>query len=355
MDIKNRKKAEITSETLVKTILIIIAFAILVLFIYFIYTQLGWSGMVDQEVCHQSVIYRGTLPGFGGTKEFVPLKCKTEKICITSGFIGGSCKEFEGSTGITKVKVKTRDEVEQFMARNILDCWTMMGEGKVSVFSQWLAQTYGIGGIYPSCVICSRIAFDQANLEKAGIDLKEVNIMKYMMTHAIHGKNISYYSYLSDERGLISVKNNMDLKEISFDKDGKLIEGDKVETQNLPQTIPGQNDSQELAVLFMQISSPKNVLKNSLTTIGVTWGTGALLSPVMSVKKLLSPWTYAVLAVVGVYQAYSVEQNKAVSASKCDDVSSSGSEAREGCSVVRTVNYNLEDIRNYCSYIESIP
>jgi cystathionine beta-lyase len=38
----------------------------------------------------------------------------------------------------------------------------------------------------------------------------------------------------------------------------------------------------------------------------------------------------------------------------CGDVSV-GKDARDGCSVVRTVNYNVKDLSQYCSIIESIP
>ena len=81
-------------------------------------------------------------------------------------------------------------------------------------------------------------------------------------------------------------------------------------------------------------------------------------SPVLTVKAtasaISSPVTWALLAVGGIYQYYSVSANKAVSASYCGDVMN-GDSAREGCSVVRTINYNLEDISKYCSSIESIP
>lgn len=348
------KKADITSEQLVKTILVLIGFGILVLFIYFIYNQLTWTGMVDREVCHESVIYRGTLPGFGGTKEFVPLKCKTQKICITTG--SGSCKEFEGSTGILKVKVKNSQEIEQYISREIIDCWKTMGEGKISIFSQWFAETYGIGSVYPSCVICSRIAFDKTSLDKSGISLDNVNVIKYMMTHVLPNTNVSYYEYLAGQRGKFSVKPQFDLKEISIDSKGNLIEGNKINVATEP--IPEQSDDKELSVVFMQISSPKNVIRNTATSLGFIWGAGFVASPVLTMKAtasaISSPVTWALLAVGGAYQYYSVSANKALSASYCGDVVA-GDSAREGCSVVRTTNYNLEDISKYCSSIESIP
>ena len=86
-------------------------------------------------------------------KNVVPLKCATEKVCI-SDKSKGECSEFETTKGITKVKVEKVADVEKLVSQKMVDCWTMMGEGKVSIFSPWVAQTYGIGEIYPSCVIC---------------------------------------------------------------------------------------------------------------------------------------------------------------------------------------------------------
>ena len=353
-----KKNAEITSDTLVKTILIIIGFAVLVLFIYFIYYQLSWNGIVDQEACHQSVIYRGTLPNFAGAKEFVPLSCKTQKVCITTGgvlgFGGGSCSEFNSSTGVETVKVTNKDQIEQFIARDIVSCWETMGEGKLSIFSSWLASDYSLGTVYPSCVICDRIAFDKDSLEKSGIKLSDINVNQYMATHAVPGQNVSYYEYISGQRGLVSFPDKMNLPAIQFDDNGKLVDvpAESVTTQKLTQEDPNSNP--DLAIMFMQISSPKNVLKNDVTALGYTWGASAVIAPVMTIQATLNPITWFALLGVGFYQAYSVSENKAMSVSKCGDVLV-GDKAMEGCSVVRTVNYNVNDLKNYCSYIESVP
>lgn len=328
------------------------------LFLYLIYSQLGWSGMVDREVCHQSIIYRATLPGFGGSKEFIPLKCKTQKVCITSGIIGGSCKEFNNSKGVVKVKVKTKDQIEQYVAREIIDCWKMTGEGKVSIFSQWIAESYGLGSVYPSCIICSRIAFDEANLKKAGINLADINVMSYMMTHKIPDKNISYYNYLAGEKGKITTNKNVAINNMQIDSNGNLVEGEKINVD--VGDLPKGYSSNELSVMFMQISSPDawNVLKNDLLTLGVPLGGSFAIAPVATGKGIAalakSPYFWAVLAIAAVYQAYSVYDNWAISAGYCGDVET-GSTAKKGCSVIRTVNYNVDDIKKYCSVIESIP
>ena len=59
------------------------------------------------------------------------------------------------------------------------------------------------------------------------------------------------------------------------------------------------------------------------------------------------------MAIAGVYQQGSVAYNRAITAGYCSDTLT-GPEAREGCSVVRTANYDAESISQYCKNIESI-
>jgi len=360
---KNKmNKKGIVISTLVSLILIILGFAILLLFFYLLYSDFGWKGRVDKETCHQSVIYRGSLTSFANIKEIVPLKCKTQKVCITSGLLGGKCKEFEGSKDVLKVRVKNKEQIEQYISKEIVDCWETMGEGKLSLFSNWLAESYGFGKVYPSCVICDRIAFDKENLKKAGIDLNEVNVMNYMLTHAVPNKNISYYRYLVGEGGKISV----DPRPQSFEVYN--IVGDErneisVSDEKIP--VSTSNDfmysaDKELAILFMQISAPKRseVIKNTVKTLGYGYGGAFVFSPVSVLKSTwaaLKAWpvTLAVLVIGGIYQQNSISKNMGISVGYCGDVAAED-EAREGCSVVRTTGYNAEEISQYCAVIESI-
>lgn len=413
---KKTKKGMIVTKTLVTIILLIIGFSIALI----VYYQLSWTGRVDREVCHQSVIYRATLPALGGLKEYVPLKCKTQKICITSGFIGGKCEEeFENAKGVLKIKVKNEKQINKAIAQEIVDCWSMMGEGKVSIFAQWLATEFGIDDVYPSCVICSRIAFDEARLEKAGINLEKVDVMGYMRRYKVPGKEATYYEYLIGEGGKISVG---DLFEETTEDDKEKINrgaedfierikeqdpakiGDFQQGEVEIEDHPGDREKQEeiiakynkeysdteLAVMFMQISAPSHggVLRNTLKagaavlglsltykpgafvtqlgrvpagktiTIGAkTYKGGQFLPKAFSFKKLtITPFTkiVAALAIItlGVQQG-NVAYNRAVTANYCADISYGG-EAKEGCSVVRTINYNRDEILQYCSVIESI-
>jgi len=385
------KKGAMTMNMLVMIIILVVGFAI----VFYFFVMFDWTGRVNEEVCHQSVIYRATLPSMAGMKEYVPLKCKTDKICITSGLIGGSCKEFENLTGITKMKVRNTEQIEQILAREIIDCWRMMGEGKVQVFDQWLATTYGVGGVGSSCVICNRIAFDKRGLEKAEIDLSKIDVMKYMQTHAIPNQDISYYGYLSGQGGKISVggleatelTNSERTKIQAFldankDKLGNLGEYELVSAEENPDM---NKNPDELAIMFMQVTGPSegevltNTLKAGLVALGIggyyrpgafittttiqnpyirnSLGRFATGNRAIVSKTVLTPFAkiVAIAAVVGLVAQYgNVAYNRAVTAGYCGDISTGG-EARDGCSVVRTINYDIEDISQYCSVIESIP
>lgn len=399
---EKKKRAEMTSTTLVTIVLLIISFIVII----FLYIQFDWTGRVDREVCHQSVIYRATLPSFGGLKEYVPLKCKTQKICITSGLIGGRCEEeFGESEGVLKVKVNDERQIERAIAQEIVDCWSTMGEGKVSIFSQWLAESYGFDNVYPSCVICSRISFDEERLKDKGIDLGKVDVMDYMLRYKIADKDVTYYDYLMGEGGKISMENlfesvskeeatdiiknseGEEVKQILEIKDEDVTTEDVLSEEEL-RALNEKGD--ELAVVFTQISSPghADVFLNTLKagaaffglsvaykpgafvgqltrvpagkaiTIGAkTYSGGQFLPKAFSLKKLtVSPLAKALAAIavitVGIQQG-NVAMNRAVTAGYCGDVSYGG-DAKEGCSVVRTINYNRDEILQYCSVIESI-
>ena len=306
-----KKRGEITSGTLVWIIITVIGFGIVALII----SQLSWTGKVDKEVCHQSVIYRATLPSFAQLKDYVPLKCKTDKTCITSGLIGGKCPQLENTPGVTTVKVKDADQVAKVITGKMYDCWTMMGEGKVSIFSQWWAQASGLGDVYPSCVICSRISFDMKNLDKQGLgneQLKNVDVFGYMATHALPDKDISYADYFTKEGGQINVDANLlsDSAAVKMEPDADVSASDGsgsastntsnsadssseiddgiLTTKNIEKeganlvydSIERQIDfsKDDVAIVFMQITSPShaetfsNLLSVTSTVLGFSLG-----------------------------------------------------------------------------------
>lgn len=357
-----KKRGDISASFLITVILGVLAFGIVLI----VYSQFSWTASADRETCHQSVIFRATLPSIAGAKEFVPLKCKTEKICFTSGIIGGKCSEFENTLGITKTKVSKKEQIEQAIAKEMVDCWEMMGQAKLSLFSNWFAETYGFQDVASSCVICSRLAFDKESLAKAGIDMREVDVMNYIMKHLIPGRNITYYDYLGGNKGKISIKDeNVEnlIKEIT----AKIPAAQN--NQNVQASNPSLSTDQkpeQFAIMFMQVYAPKygDVFKNSLLSVGALGvflaasPAGKVSSKVVQLACSGAPIVCAVLGVVGVtatagYQTYSVFNNNAIAAGYCGDIAV-GDKAETGCSVVRVVNYGVEDLSKYCSTIESI-
>jgi hypothetical protein len=426
----NNQKGEITIGMLVTIILLVLGFVILLIFMF----NVGGTGEMDRTVCHESVIYRATLPEV--VQGYLPLKCQTNKICITHGmFTRGNCTEFEGEKGITTVRVsageKGEKEIARIYAQELFDCWTMMGEGKMSLFSNFWSDTYGLGSVYPSCVICSRFAFDKNNLAKGKIDLANVDVVNYMMTTKVPNKDQTYLAYISGENGLGEIDpfttqpaiiGDAELKTQfeELQKSGVLdatmpFEDFKqiVQPGTSPVTSPAGATAEQIAeadrkyqeeldnkykgvqsaILFMQISAPdgEEVLKNALGTLGTMAGIGAwnapkgtflTRSPGLRVTQMsiggkpvsgFKPFSignnlkltkfakagtlYAALAVsVGLFyqQYWAVPAKQSFTASKCGEVSVSSS-AREGCSMVKVIQYNVSETKQYCSVIESTP
>ncbi len=350
-----KRKGEISLTTLITTILVLAGFVIL----FIVYSAIDWTGNVDREVCHQSVVYRGTAPSL--VQSYVPLKCKTEKTCITSGLMGGECDEFENSKGVIKAKVKSKTDIEKLIAGEVVDCWSTMGEGKLSLFSEFLP---GIGAnvVSSSCVICSRIAYDEKTLSEKKIIFDELNVDEYMRTRAIPNKDISYYEFIigkSPARVKIdSDANGVSIPEINKDKEGNPMLGNEGSYQYEAKISAPEK---EIAVLFMQISAPSHgdVFQNTLIgTIGFYAASFRIVGPIATVKAtgsvISKPFAWFIGTLALAAQHGVVEYNKYVTAGYCGDISQ-GDKARSGCSVVRVVDYDIDEIRKYCEVIESIP
>lgn len=328
------KKGELMTSQIVGFILLIISF-IIVLWIYF---QIAFPEQIDRTTCHESVVLRATLgavtPLDIGTK-FTPLQCKTEKICI-----GGDCKEFEGAKNVLNIKAKDIDDdrdVEKVIAQEMVDCWTMMGAGKVAVFTTDIPAQYHLSKLASTCVVCSRIAISD-NIDKKIVD--EVNPMDYMFNHKVPGEEVSYYEFFSG------------------DSSGATIQEDIMKEQ-----IGSEKNAPEVAVVFMQALAADDdvwsIVKKDVTTIligGVgigQMGGGFVLT---SAAKVIGTKVLGVAAIVGGVavggmQTYYVFKNRDIIAGYCGDVSLGET---KGCSVVRVIPYDVENLKNYCGNLESI-
>ncbi|MCK9595594.1 hypothetical protein M0R19_00185 [Candidatus Pacearchaeota archaeon] len=175
----NNKRADITTQQIVILIILITSFVVILIFLF----ALNFGKTSEKEICHNSVVTRGTnvLPG-----ESIPLNCKTSYICITKD---GTCEKMSG-TYEKKTAKKTKEEVYSILANEMADCWWIFGEGKINyVGKDFKSDLY--------CSICSQISFDNSldMFENGEIDKKL--FYNYLAKTNVSGKDTSYLEYLN--------------------------------------------------------------------------------------------------------------------------------------------------------------
>jgi len=84
------------------------------------------------------------------------------------------------------------------------------------------------------------------------------------------------------------------------------------------------------------------------------FGASFVLAPHKVLGVISSVYTWALIAIVGGYEQLNTLNNRAITAGYCGDISV-GREARDGCSIVRMIDYDKEDLSKYCHIVESIP
>jgi len=173
-------RGEMTTQQIVIFIILIASFAVLLFFLF----RLNLGSETEKEICHNSVIVRGSSVV---STEAVPLDCKRSYVCITED---GSC---ESMTKPIEKKVKTKEDIYDVLAKEMVDCWWMFGEGKVNYVGEDL-----IPGMY--CSICSQIAFDNSVkeiLEEGELDKEE--FYNYLYLKNMTGSDETYLDYLGLE------------------------------------------------------------------------------------------------------------------------------------------------------------
>lgn len=299
-----KKSGEITSGFLVSVIVIVVSFALI---FWFFSAQFNWTGTIDKEACHESVILRAAAPDVLGAKDLIPLKCQTKKVCI--GVKGGlfspssDCEEVYGNVeGVKRVSVKNTLDISKAIATEMVEAWEIMGEGKVNIYPSPGGENFKSTGAPKHCVIYSRIAFDLDSLKKEKINLNDVDLGAYLEGYEKPGeKEVSYMQYFTDQGQPVKVS-------IRFNQ--SLIESGEVES---------------FAILFVQISE------------GIDW-TNVRFIDVLNILT----------GVGGIIKGMAAGEAIGL----CSEFKSKG--ASRGCSVIRVVNYDVEDISKYCNTIESI-
>lgn len=241
------RKGEITSSKLVGIMLLVFGFTILLL----IFVPVLNQSEVDRQICHESVILRMTLPDDFNLKSLPDLRCSTKKICVTTGFLGyGDCKEdFENGFWHEDIKVNGKgddlgEEVNAFLAKELKDCWSMMGQGKGQIFTREMRKKN-------ACSICSRISFDEKLKGKLGNEI--YGLGDYLEEHTLPNSDKTFAKFLSN-----------DLAEANyFDELNKLTTNEK-------------------AIVFIEVDESnweESVLKFAGTAIGGVGGIVLLKSP----------------------------------------------------------------------------
>ena len=360
------KKAEMSSKMIVSLVLLITGF-IIILSVFF---SFDWESNTDAQVCHQSVLLRATSNQIV-SMDLTQLNCKTQKHCLTSSlFFFFFESVFKGDDEVKKKRVSEIEEIQRFISDEVVDCWSMMGEGKVSVFSPSIAQKVGLGTVYSSCVVCSRIAFDE-DLKISQNELKNLDLYDYMKKTKISGKEITYAEYFSDSQTVPDVGQGDEIKfsvpEVSKEngktelKEGESVSISKEELKDLEE----QNVPEELGIVFMQISAPTHkeafsyVIKGAIGATAASFvSPGGKIARSLAVKACAGPVRGPICVATGILaigaQQAQIYKSRNVAAGKCVDVYKGDPDgARNGCSVVRVVDYDSENLAEYCSVIES--
>ncbi|VVB80437.1 Uncharacterised protein [uncultured archaeon] len=180
---------------IVSLVVIIVSLVVIVL----VFMRFNFSGDVDRTACMESAVVRASITDTLSLKNAVPLSCKTKRICVTSNVIEkgncevGNSEDFGlGSTYVTErltgSKENKETQIKMILAREMADCWNMLGEGNLQIFTREITNNPINGKI----IVCSRVMFDDSVTN----DIQSVSGMNsYLLSHKVPGKEISYWDY----------------------------------------------------------------------------------------------------------------------------------------------------------------
>jgi len=338
-------RGQMSPQAIIGLVLAILAFVLAA----YLLIELDFSGQSDEDICRLSVLTRATSPQAG--QSLIPLKCYTSKICL---YTGGSdkCPQFAGEEKIAYVKVSEGAAgarvIEEEFAKGLYGCWSMMGEGKLDLFSgsgESLVASFTINNFAesekkPTCVICSRVALS-IQLQKDSVTLGLVNVGEYMKTNGPSNSELTYLQLMSDP-GVRSFPAAFD---VDFQKKDKTKE------------------TSELGFIFMQI-----LTKDDPSKIALTKGTSSFIASAATFFGFapggnLNPSVFATKAGLTVLATgvssgvsyFNALHNQDISALQCGSFTSQ-SDARKGCSIVKPIDYNnVGAINAFCGRIEGNP
>ena len=219
MVIKN-KKADMTVKAVIGWIVLILSFAIILVFVI-VYP---WGSNINSDTCHTTIVLRASadfkLKDFSGD---IPLKCKTQKICLKSSFLGG-CSDLKTSflgKDVQNMPAKTKDEALDSIADTMYSDFSMTGKGLLNFMPRkWLSTKDNY------CFISSRIAAQDPN-GLSGITYNDL-FRKLEQKKTAEGKSYLYEMYGANTvENLIgsstpSFKDSLS-KQIDFSKDQMIV------------------------------------------------------------------------------------------------------------------------------------
>lgn len=199
------KKRGMTALMIATILIAIVSFIFLAILLF------RTQNIVDpeKEVCALSVSYRSSFnlgPGEPG-REYIPLNCKTQKLCMKSS--DDDC----ATTGVistpknkvTNIKLSDKEREAQI---EILDtvsdamyrCHDMLGKGKLNFMPHgWTEKNY--------CVICTRIGVDDETKAKGNIPVVTQEMLnEYMQDRVVPNSEISYLEFIYGTRDADDMK-----------------------------------------------------------------------------------------------------------------------------------------------------
>jgi len=202
------KKGELTTQQIITFIFLLAGFLTILFFLF----RLDPGGETEKEICHNSVVMRGSplVP-----TEAVPLKCSRNYVCISQD---RSCEKM---TKPELIKIKTEEEVYDVLAEKMADCWWMFGEGEINYVTATMTKNN-------YCSICSQVFFDDSLngiKNESGMPafpdgkISKDTFYKYLSEKTMPDKGITYSEYLLETNDVDKLKEELSksaTKELSF-------------------------------------------------------------------------------------------------------------------------------------------
>jgi len=354
------KKGQIEVYQVVMLILFVVGLAIL---LFFWYSFKNTTNLSD-DTCHLSALTRGTTPSAG--QSYIPLKCTTKKICITSDSSKKCTDSFAGESDISVValpsdNLRAANLIEKTSVESMYNCWSMLGQGKLDLVGNFPEQ-FGLTSsslAKPYCIICSRVAIDKS---VDGNIMKNVNLYSYMKYNGPTGQQLTYLQLFTDPQfKSYPVVNPSSYQDIgNKDSSGKEV---------------SINSSQnQIAFVFMQIKAKdiSKVIANLGEAGAITLGGSFLTGPTRSAAGALifsggvAGFIYKAAIATGIIgqAAINTYSGQITAAGYCGaftgesqnaNLASGAAGTSNGCSLIQSIPYSANSVNQLCSVIDGNP